>query len=151
MGYNLQTADHRRLFRLETTPMQQSLLFQPLSLGSRETRNRIIFGSHTTNFARNNLLSQQPADYYAARAEGGAGILVIEEHIVHPSDVPYERALLGYLPGTSQTIASVIERIHAHNSLALVQLNHNGQCKEERMALSYKSVIPRCYANFSRL
>ncbi len=107
--------------------MQQSLLFQPLSLGPREARNRIIFGSHTTNFARNNLLSQQHADYYAARAEGGAGVIVVEEHIVHSSDVPYERALLGYLPGTSQALTSVIERIHASNSLALVQLNHNGQ------------------------
>ena len=52
---------------------------------------------------------------------------MVEEHIVHPSDMPYERALLGYLPGTSQAIATVVERIHAHNALALVQLNHNGQ------------------------
>ncbi|GAC1403147.1 MAG: FAD-dependent oxidoreductase [Ktedonobacteraceae bacterium] len=103
------------------------MLFQPLQLGPRVTRNRIIFGSHTTNFARSNLLSQQHVDYYSAHAEGGAGIIVVEEHIVHSSDVPYERALLGYLPGTSQAIATIVERIHAHNSLALVQLNHNGQ------------------------
>ncbi|GAC1688014.1 MAG: FAD-dependent oxidoreductase [Ktedonobacteraceae bacterium] len=103
------------------------MLFQPLPLGPCEARNRIIFGSHTTNFARNNLLSQQHADYYVARAKGGAGIIVVEEHIVHPSDVPYERAVLGYLPGTSQALASIVEHIHASNSLALVQLNHNGQ------------------------
>ncbi len=103
------------------------MLFQPLVLGSREARNRIIFGSHTTNFARHNLLSQQHADYYAARAEGGAGVIVLEEHIVHPSDIPYERAVLGYLPGTAQAIAAVVERVHASDSLALVQLNHNGQ------------------------
>ncbi len=107
--------------------MQQGMLFQPLQLGPHEAHNRIIFGSHTTNFARNNLLSQQHADYYAARAEGGAGIIVLEEHVVHSSDVPYERAVLGYLPGTSQALATVVGRIHAHNSLALVQLNHNGQ------------------------
>ncbi len=107
--------------------MQQSLLFQPLSLGPREARNRIIFGSHATNFAHNNLLSQKHADYYAARAEGGAGIIVLEEHIVHSSDVPYERAVLGYLPGTLQALASVVTRVHATDSLAIVQLNHNGQ------------------------
>ncbi len=107
--------------------MQQSLLFQPLTLGPREARNRIIFGSHTTNFAHSNLLSQQHANYYAARAEGGAGIIVVEEHIVHPSDMPYERALLGYLPGTSQAITAIVKRVHAHNSLVVVQLNHNGQ------------------------
>ncbi len=107
--------------------MQQSTLFQPLPLGPRKARNRIILGSHTTNFSHHNLLSQQHADYYAARAAGGAGVIVLEEHIVHPSDIPYERALFGYLPGTAQAIAAVVERVHAHDSLALVQLNHNGQ------------------------
>jgi mycofactocin system FadH/OYE family oxidoreductase 2 len=105
----------------------QNKLFQPLAIGPREARNRIIFGSHTTNFARQNLLSEQHADYYAARAAGGAGIIVLEEHIVHPSDMPYEYALAGYLPGTTAAIARVAERIHEHGALAIAQLNHNGQ------------------------
>src|SRR5579859_6875804 len=102
-------------------------LFQPLIIGPREARNRILFGSHTTNLARQNLLSQQHADYYAARAEGGAGIIVLEEHIVHSSDMPYERAVLGYLPGTAQAVTAVTDYIRVHGALAFVQLNHNGQ------------------------
>lgn len=105
----------------------QKRLYQPLRIGPREARNRIVFGSHTTNLARQNRLSQQHADYYAARASGGAAIIILEEHIVHPSDSPYARALLGYLPETSAAIATVAQSIHAHSSLALVQLNHNGQ------------------------
>ncbi len=105
----------------------QHKLFQPLQIGPREARNRIIFGSHTTNFARHNMLSELHADYYAARAEGGAGVVVLEEHIVHPSDLPYEYALQGYLPETPTAIARVSERIHQYGSLAIVQLNHNGQ------------------------
>src|SRR6266702_3771492 len=105
----------------------QNNLFQPLRIGPRELRNRIIFGSHTTNYAQHNLLSNRHAGYYAARAEGGAGAIVLEEHIVHPSDLPYANALLGYLPETPAAIARVTERIHAHNSLVLVQLNHNGR------------------------
>ncbi len=105
----------------------QHKLFQPLQIGPRQASNRVIFGSHTTNFAQHNLLSDLHADYYAARAEGGAGIIVLEEHIVHPSDLPYEYALLGYLPETPAAIAKVSERIHHYSSLAIVQLNHNGQ------------------------
>ncbi len=105
----------------------QHKLFQPLQIGPRQARNCIIFGSHTTNFAQHNLLSDLHADYYAARAEGGAGIVVLEEHIVHPSDLPYEYALMGYLPETPTAIAKVSERIHHYGSLAIVQLNHNGQ------------------------
>jgi len=104
-----------------------SRLFQSLKIGPRETHSRILFGSHTTNLAHHNLLSQQHADYYAARAEGGAGIIVLEEHIVHTSDMPYESAVLGYLPATTQAVANVAEHVHAHGALALVQLNHNGQ------------------------
>jgi 2,4-dienoyl-CoA reductase-like NADH-dependent reductase (Old Yellow Enzyme family)/thioredoxin reductase len=109
-----------------TIPMQNRL-FQTLTIGPREARNRIIFGSHTTNFAQQHVLSSQHADYYASRAAGGAGSIVLEEHIVHPSDFPYERALFGYAPETPQAISRVSQRVHAHSSLAIVQLNHNGQ------------------------
>src|SRR6266487_4791553 len=102
-------------------------LFKPLTIGLREARNRVLFGSHATNLARHNLLSSQHADYYAARAEGGVGIIVLEEHIVHVSDMPYESAVLGYLPNTVQAVAAVAKRIHEHGSLVFVQLNHNGQ------------------------
>jgi len=105
----------------------QNTLFQPLQIGPKVACNRIIFGSHTTNYAQQNLLSERHADYYATRAKGGVGIIVLEEHIVHPSDLPYANALLGYLPETPTAIAKITERIHAHNALALVQLNHNGQ------------------------
>src|SRR5579862_3731794 len=105
-------------------PMQNRL-FQPIQIGPREARNRIIFGSHTTNFAHKNLLSEKHTQYYAARAQGGAGMIVLEEHIVHPSDFPYQYALLGYLPGTTAAIASVTAALHVHDTLALVQLNHN--------------------------
>ena len=112
--------------------------FQPSELAQRLREIAYIFGSHTTNYARHNLLSEHIADYYATRAEGGAGIIVLEEHIVHPSDLPYANALLGYLPETATAIATVTERIRHHQSLhrpeappydclVLVQLNHNGQ------------------------
>src|SRR5579859_7620411 len=114
-------------FILRNDGMKPDKLFQPLTIGPREARNRIIFGSHCTNFARHNLLSEQHAGYYAARAAGGAGIIVLEEHIVHPSDMPYEYALAGYLPGTTAAIARVAERIHEHGALAIAQVNHNGQ------------------------
>jgi mycofactocin system FadH/OYE family oxidoreductase 2 len=102
-------------------------LFKPLKIGPRVTRSRILFGSHATNLTRHNLLSPQHADYYAARAEGGAGMVVLEEHIIHASDMPYESAIPGFLAGTAQAVKVVTEHIHAHGALVLVQLNHNGQ------------------------
>jgi mycofactocin system FadH/OYE family oxidoreductase 2 len=103
------------------------MLFQPFRIGPREAPNRLIFGSHTTNFGRRHLLSELHAGYYAARAEGGVGTIVLEEHIVHPSDLPYEYALFGYLPETPTALAAVGARLRPFNTLCIVQLNHNGQ------------------------
>src|SRR5258708_20563044 len=105
---------------MSMTERVYSKLFQPLSIGPREARNRIVFGSHTTNLARHNLLSSQHADYYAARAEGGAGMIVLEEHVVHSSDIPYESAVLGYLPGTAQAVAAAPHRISPYLPFPLV-------------------------------
>src|SRR5260370_16710306 len=102
-------------------------LFQPLKIGPREARNRILFGSHATNLARHNLLSPQHADYYVARAVGGVGVIVLEEHIVHSSDMPYESAVPGYLAGTPQAVSPVPKPIHPHDPLPCLQPNHNAQ------------------------
>ncbi len=59
-------------------------LFSPLRVGPVVVRNRIVFSAHLTNFAEDGLPSQQHADYYAARAAGGVGLIITEEHSTHP-------------------------------------------------------------------
>src|SRR5437660_10396944 len=92
-------------------------LFKSLTIGLREARNRVLFGSHATNLVRHNLLSSQHADYYATRAEGGVGMIVLEEHIGHASDMPYESAVLGYLAVTVQAVAGGATRHPTQGSL----------------------------------
>ena len=63
--------------------------------------------------------------YYARRALGGAGVIVIEEASVHDSDWPYERAPLASgvrRPGW----AAVAEACHGHGSLVFAALGHAG-------------------------
>ncbi len=107
-----------------------SKLLSKLNVRDLELPNRIIFGSHPTNFAKNNLISEQHVAYYRERAKGGAGMLVLEEQLVHPSDLPYEKALFGYreeiIPGYRQ----VSEAVHAYGSLVVAQLNHSGMQSE---------------------
>ena len=61
-------------------------LFTPLRLGPVVLRNRIVFAAHLTNYAEGGLPSAQHAAYYAARAAGGAGLVITEEHSTHPTD-----------------------------------------------------------------
>lgn len=105
-------------------------LFEKLVVGSRELPNRIIFGAHPTNFARNNMLTEQHVAYYQARAKGGAGLIVLEEQVVHPSDLPYEKALLGYRSEIVAGYRQVAVAVHDYGSMVVAQLNHSGMQSE---------------------
>ncbi len=69
-------------------------LTSAVSLRGRTAPSRVLFGPHETNLGRGRALSERHVAYYAARAQGGAGIIVTETASVHDSDWPYERAPL---------------------------------------------------------
>ena len=71
-------------------------LWTPLQLGPVVTRNRIVFSAHLTNYARDGKPTEQHAAYYAARAAGGTGLIITEEHSTHPTDWPYEKLIHGF-------------------------------------------------------
>ena len=71
-------------------------LFTPLQLGPITVANRIVFSAHLTNYATHGRPTEQHAAYYAARAAGGAGLIITEEHSTHPTDWPYEKLIHGF-------------------------------------------------------
>ena len=101
-------------------------LFSPLRIGPVVVRNRIVFSAHLTNYAEDGLPTQQHADYYAARAAGGVGLIITEEHSTHPTDWPYEKLIHGFhrevIPGYQKMTAAA----HAYDVPIFAQLNHNG-------------------------
>ncbi|MBI3257094.1 MAG: mycofactocin system FadH/OYE family oxidoreductase 1 [Actinobacteria bacterium] len=99
-------------------------LLEPLQLGGRVARNRVVFGSHETNLGHRRALSPQALAYYRRRAAGGAGIIVLEAASVHVSDWPYERAPLA--ESCRDDWAVIGEAIHAEGALVLAGLNHAG-------------------------
>lgn len=72
-------------------------LLEPIALGRRTARNRVVFGAHETNLGRGRAVSDRHVAYYARRARGGTGVIVVETASVHESDWPYERAPLASL------------------------------------------------------
>jgi len=107
--------------------MTASSLLDPLPLrdGVRAP-NRIVFAAHVTNLAADGLPSERMCAYYARRARGGAGIVVLEEAFVHPSSHPYERALRGEDPAIVPAYRRVADAVHAAGALAFAQLGHAG-------------------------
>jgi 2,4-dienoyl-CoA reductase (NADPH2) len=102
-------------------------LFTPLRIGSVTVRNRIVFSAHLTNYATaDGLPSDQHTAYYAARAAGGAGLIITEEHSTHPTDWPYEKLIHGFHPEVVPGYRRITDAVHAHDVPILAQINHNG-------------------------
>jgi mycofactocin system FadH/OYE family oxidoreductase 2 len=101
-------------------------LFTPLRVGPLVVRNRIVFCAHLTNYAQDGLPSEQHAQYYAARAAGGAGLIITEEHSTHRTDWPYEKLIHGFHRAVIPGYRRITDAVHAHGTPILAQLNHNG-------------------------
>jgi 2,4-dienoyl-CoA reductase (NADPH2) len=106
--------------------MAYRYLWSPLQLGPVEVRNRIVFSAHLTNYARAGLPSDQHAAYYAARAAGGTGLIITEEHSTHPTDWPYEKLIHGFHRSVIPGYRKITDAVHRHRVPIFAQINHNG-------------------------
>ena len=113
--------------RIASVPaMSMRFLWTPLQLGPARARNRIVFSAHLTNYARDGLPTDQHAAYYEARAAGGAGLIVTEEHSTHPTDWPYEKLIHGFHREVIPGYRRITEAVHRHHVPIFAQINHNG-------------------------
>lgn len=102
-------------------------LFTPVALRNKMLRNRIVFGAHTANMAVNGLPTEQHIAYYAERAIGGAGMIVVEPMPVHPAAVLTRG---NFRPSDDNVVPhfrKVAEAIKSHGAVAIQQLYHVGQ------------------------
>jgi 2,4-dienoyl-CoA reductase (NADPH2) len=106
--------------------MAYRYLWTPLTLGPVTTRNRIVFSAHLTNYARNGRPTEQHADYYAARAAGGSGLIITEEHSTHPTDWPYEKLIHGFHRDVIPGYRRITDAVHRQRVPIFAQINHNG-------------------------
>jgi mycofactocin system FadH/OYE family oxidoreductase 1 len=83
-----------------------------------------MFGPHETNLGRKRSVSDRHVAYYRRRAAGGAGVIVIEEASVHPSDWPYERSPLA--ADSADGWAAVARACHDEGALVIAALGHAG-------------------------
>ena len=99
-------------------------LVDPVKLGRRQARNRLVFGPHETNLARRRALSDRHVAYYRERASGGAGVIVVEEASVDDSDWPYERAPLA--AEAAEGWARISLACRDEGALVIAALGHAG-------------------------
>lgn len=101
-------------------------LYKPLSLGPLSIPNRICFQAHRTHFSRNRRINNQHTAYYARRAQGGSGLIILGELTLHPQDMPYESMIDINHPEAIQDFQSFTGEIHKQETKVFAQLIHRG-------------------------
>ena len=60
-------------------------LFEPLNIGKVTLQNRLVFAPCDTNYAtEEGYPSQRQIDHYSRVAEGGVGLIIVEDTNVNP-------------------------------------------------------------------
>ncbi len=102
-------------------------LFSPLQIGNVTVRNRIMQTAHVKLFAYNAVDSERNVAYQAARARGGAGLLITGNRVVHPtSTTGFPRVAWAYLPEALDADRKLTDAVHEHGAAIFAQLNHFG-------------------------
>jgi len=98
-------------------------LFSPISIGGMEVKNRIVMPPMRTGFGTGDgSVTPRHLHYYAARAKGGAGLIIVEVTTVHPKR-KYTPNSLGLfqdslIPGWRE----LAEVVHAHGARIATEL-----------------------------
>jgi 2,4-dienoyl-CoA reductase-like NADH-dependent reductase (Old Yellow Enzyme family)/thioredoxin reductase len=98
-------------------------LFESVTLGSLQLKNRLVMTAMSTCFAGpTGQVTDRLTEYYAARASGGAALITVEEAFIHPQLPHVKNALGAYgdhlIPGLSR----LTQRIHEEGALVSLQL-----------------------------
>jgi 2,4-dienoyl-CoA reductase-like NADH-dependent reductase (Old Yellow Enzyme family) len=102
-------------------------LFEPIRIGTRESRNRVMRLATVTNTGENGVVSPRTVAHSLDIACGGTGIIVTEAMRVHPSNAGGEAAILLYREEIVPSLRALSDAMHAEGALLVAQLNHGGR------------------------
>lgn len=121
-----------------------SHLLAPGRIGPLQLRNRIIMAPMGSNFAEaDGHCGERIQAYYEARAEGGAGLLIMGVcAVAFPAGTaePYQVGVSSdeFIPGLSR----LAERVHKHGAKIAMQLQHAGKNAIRDMAAGRPAWVP---------
>lgn len=103
-------------------------LFSAARVGTMDLPNRVVFAATSSELAdKDGFVGEDVAEYYAVRARGGTGLLVVEATYVEQEGKRlHHNAMLHddkFIPGMRR----IAEAIHEAGGTAALQLNHGGR------------------------
>ena len=102
-------------------------LFQPIRIGSKQSRNRVMRLATQTNACENGMASDRTVALYRDLARGGIGTIVSEPMRVHPSTPPTAHTIQLYREQSVKSLEPLARAVRAEGALLIIQLYHGGR------------------------
>ena len=103
-------------------------LFQPIRIGSLEVKNRLAMAPMATHYAdETGAVTQRLKNYYAARARGGVGLIMIESGYIHPSGRGGLKRLGLHEDRLIPGLKGLVEAVHNEGAKISSQIHHGGR------------------------
>ncbi|SDS96138.1 2,4-dienoyl-CoA reductase [Brevibacterium sandarakinum] len=102
-------------------------LFEPITLGRRTIRNRIVSSGHDTVLDDHGMIGDDLVAYHEARAQGGCGLIVLQVSGVHETARYTNHVLMATDDSSVPGYRAVAEAVHRHGTTIFAQLFHPGR------------------------
>lgn len=108
-------------------------LFQPLQIGTMTLPNRAFMSAMGTNYAELGTwnMTQQACDYYAARAKGGFGLIIIEDTTVQECGAWSGRGFQISSDRFIPEFRKLTDAIHAQGVKTVLEISHLGRSTDK--------------------
>lgn len=125
--------------------MNDSHLFQPITVGDLTLKNRIVLAPMTRARAgQERIPNSMMAEYYAQRS--GAGLLLSEATTISPQANGWVNSPGIYSPDMVEGWREVVRRVHEEDSRIFLQLWHMGRASHSSFHAGKPAVAPSAIA-----
>jgi len=115
-------------------------LFSSFSIGTLETKNRIVMPPMATHYASpEGFVTDRQIAYYMERARGGVGYITVEHTGILQQGKASPKMLLISSDEHASTIERMIEAVHRVGGKIVVQINHAG--RQTSSAVTGSSIV----------
>lgn len=114
-------------------------ILEPITIKGVTIRNRIVMPAMNTNMASHDgFATEQLINYYAERARGGVGLIIVSAAAVDKKARKRTGGLLLDEDVYKADLGHLVEKIHAYGGKVFQQLNHNGRLLSSMSSGTFK-------------
>lgn len=102
-------------------------LFEPVAIGNMKLKNRLIVPPMVTNFCTGGICTEQYIRHMVDKAKGGWSLLTMGQCVVSREGKGHPNQAVLNDPQCFDSLAELVERVHAAGAKISIQLNHAGR------------------------